>query len=63
MGSTKCSNMYNSVCMFVSDLVQDLSVAGQKLGQVFDELLDALQSSLLHDGAGLLSNGLWDRVS
>lgn len=47
----------------VTDLIQDLSVAGQQLGQVFDELLDALQSSVLHDVPGLLSNGLWDGVS
>lgn len=52
-----------SVCVCVSDLIQDLSVAGQQLGQVFDELLDALQPPLLHDGARLLSNGLWDGVS
>lgn len=47
----------------MSCLVQDLSVAGQKLWQVSDQLLDALQSSLLHDGPCLFSNGLWDRVS
>lgn len=29
-------NMHNSVCFSASDLVQDLSVAGQKLRQVFD---------------------------
>lgn len=46
-----------------SDLIQDLSVTGQELRQVFDELLDALQSTLLHNGACLLCNRLWDRVS
>ncbi|TNN85745.1 hypothetical protein EYF80_003992 [Liparis tanakae] len=47
----------------VQDVAEDLSVAGQKLGQVFDQLLNALQSSQLHDGSGLLGNGLWDRIS
>lgn len=47
----------------LSDLVQDLSVSGQQLGQVFNELLDALQPALLHNGARLLSNGLWNGVS
>lgn len=46
-----------------SDLIQDLSVTGQELRQLFDELLDALQSSLLHNGACLLCDRLWDRVS
>lgn len=47
----------------MSDLIQDLSVAGQELRQVSDQLLNALQSTQLHDGPGLLSNGLWDRIS
>lgn len=51
------------VCSGLSDLIQDLSVAGQQLGQVFNELLDALQPPLLDDGARLLSNGLWNGVS
>lgn len=46
-----------------SDLVQDLSVPGQELRQVFDELLDALQASLLHNGARFLCDRLWDGVS
>lgn len=46
-----------------SHLVQDLPVARQQLGQVSDQLLDALQAALLHDGARLLSDGLWDGVS
>lgn len=59
--------MHYWVCVWVSlsttDLIQDLSVTGEELGQVFDELLDALQSSLLHDGSGFLGDGLWDGVS
>lgn len=51
------------VALCSSDLVQNLSVAGQELRQVFDELLDALQSSLLHNGARFLCDGLWDGVS
>lgn len=46
-----------------TDLVQDLTVAGQELGQVLDELFDALQTPLLHDGPCLLSDGLRDGVS
>lgn len=46
-----------------TNLIQDLSVAGQELGQVFDQLLDALQTSLLHDGFSFVSDGLRDGVS
>lgn len=56
-------DIYNLVGSCSSDLIQDLPVTSQELRQVFDELLDALQSSLLHDGARLLGYRLWDRVS
>lgn len=49
--------------MRVPDLIQNLSVAGQELRQVPDELLNALQASLLHDGPRLLSNGLRNGIT
>lgn len=60
-GQTSCEHLCG--CGLLSDLIQNLSVAGQQLGQVFNELLDALQPPLLHNGARLLSDGLWDGVS